>query len=140
MTKRVAIFTAFLIAGLASPVAAGDHGAAIYDNQCASCHGVGLEGQPDWQTRDPATGRLPAPPHDETGHTWHHPDDVLFAMTKHGPQIFAGPDYPSDMPGFGDVLSDDDIVAVLDYIKAQWPEGIRARQADIDRRYRESRQ
>ena len=45
-----------------------DLGQAVYAEKCASCHGVALEGQANWQQRD-ADGYLPAPPHDETGHT-----------------------------------------------------------------------
>ena len=58
-------------------------GKTIYQAQCAACHGARLEGQPNWRERDNA-GRLPAPPHDASGHTWHHPDAVLFDITKHG--------------------------------------------------------
>ena len=58
-------------------------GAAVYRDHCASCHGANLEGQPDWMARKP-DGRLPAPPHDATGHTWHHADEQLFQMTKKG--------------------------------------------------------
>ena len=54
-------------------------GEKIYQAQCASCHGPNLEGQPDWRTRD-ANGFLPAPPHDATGHTWHHADDLLLSL------------------------------------------------------------
>jgi len=53
-------------------------GNAIYDAQCAACHGRNLEGQPEWQTRL-ASGRMPAPPHDDSGHTWHHPDAIRTA-------------------------------------------------------------
>ena len=60
-----------------------DLGRVVYAENCASCHGVALEGQDDWQQRD-ADGYLPAPPHDETGHTWHHPDPYLFLITKYG--------------------------------------------------------
>ncbi|MCW5719495.1 MAG: cytochrome c, partial [Bauldia sp.] len=61
-------------------VAAADlrAGQTLYLANCASCHGVDLEGQPNWQT-PLADGRFPAPPHDETGHTWHHSDAQLFA-------------------------------------------------------------
>ena len=59
------------------------HGALIYQARCASCHGVHLEGQANWRERG-ADGRLPAPPHDASGHTWHHPDDVLIRITKEG--------------------------------------------------------
>lgn len=100
-------------------------GAAIYQQNCASCHGANLEGQPNWMQRN-ASGTLRAPPHDATGHTWHHPDDMLFAITKWGSEAVIGNDYKSDMPGFSNTLDDDDIWAVLAYIKSQWPDEIRA--------------
>src|SRR5690606_36319640 len=83
-------------------------GTKVYALHCAACHGARLEGQPNWQQRLP-TGRLPAPPHDESGHTWHHPDPVLFGITKHGlvPGKYAPNDYQSDMPAFAGKLSDD---------------------------------
>jgi len=85
---------------------------------CASCHGVDLEGQPDWRTRL-ANGRLPAPPHDVTGHTWHHPDQQLIEMTQIGfvGGVNAPPGYQSDMPAFKDILSEDQIKLILGYIK-----------------------
>ena len=103
-----------------------EQGMAVYEANCAGCHGVNLEGQPNWQTRD-AGGYLPAPPHDETGHTWHHSDQMLFEMTKYGPQKFAGADYKSAMPPYEGMLTDSEIWNVLAYIKSKWPEAIRAR-------------
>lgn len=95
-------------------------GQGVYTQQCGSCHGARLEGQPEWRTRLPS-GRLPAPPHDESGHTWHHPDHVLFAITKNGlVPPYAPKDYESDMPSYGGKLSDDEIWAVLAYIKGHW--------------------
>lgn len=111
-------------------------GAALYGAHCASCHGANLEGQPDWQTRKP-DDRLPAPPHDETGHTWHHPDDVLFGIVKDGIAGYAPPGYESDMPAFGGALSDDEIWAVLAYIKSRWPAEIQQRQFRVTRQTRE---
>nr|WP_240611024.1 cytochrome c [Oceaniglobus ichthyenteri] len=96
-------------------------GRQIYADQCAACHGAELEGQPGWRSPLPS-GRLPAPPHDASGHTWHHPDDVLFRIVREGTAAVVGGGYESDMPGFADVLSDADIRAVLDYIKSTWPE------------------
>jgi hypothetical protein len=52
-------------------------GETVHLQHCASCHGRDLQGQPDWQSPD-GEGYLPAPPHDETGHSWHHPDRLLF--------------------------------------------------------------
>lgn len=94
-------------------------GAKVYAQHCASCHGAKLEGQPNWQRRLP-NGRMPAPPHDETGHTWHHPDEMLFDITKHGIGRYAPPGYQSDMPAFGGALSDDEIRAVLAFIESHW--------------------
>ncbi|MCL4674859.1 MAG: c-type cytochrome, partial [Pararhodobacter sp.] len=96
-------------------------GHALYEVHCAACHGAELEGQPDWKTPLPS-GRLPAPPHDASGHTWHHPDDVLFRIVKDGTAAIVGGGYESDMPGFADVLSDAEARAVLTYIKSTWPE------------------
>lgn len=101
-------------------------GRTLYAEHCASCHGANLEGQPDWRTRK-ADGRMPAPPHDATGHTWHHSDRQLFEMTKKGPSAMV-PGYRSDMPGFEGILSDREIKAVLSYIYSTWPPEIRERQ------------
>lgn len=109
-------------------------GKPVYDRHCASCHGARLEGQPNWQEKLP-TGRMPAPPHDASGHTWHHPDSMLFGMTKLGliPGKYAPPKYESDMPAFGGVLSNDEIWAVLAYIKSSWPRDIRKAQHEMTR-------
>jgi mono/diheme cytochrome c family protein len=101
-------------------------GKTVYAAQCAACHGANLEGQPNWQTRR-ADGKLPAPPHDASGHTWHHPDAQLFAITKQGTAALVGDDYKTDMREFGSLLSDAEIWAVLAYIKSTWPPEIRAR-------------
>jgi len=106
-------------------------GRVAYRAQCARCHGANLEGQPNWRERQ-ANGRLPAPPHDASGHTWHHPDGDLFGIAKHGLAPYAPPGYQSDMPAFEGVLTDDQIAAVLAYIKSTWPPDIRERQARIN--------
>jgi mono/diheme cytochrome c family protein len=109
-------------------------GKTVYQGHCASCHGANFEGQPDWRIRKP-DGRLPAPPHDVTGHTWHHPDEHLFRITKLGLKPPLAPEgYASDMPGFGPTLTDEEIWAVLAFIKSRWPADIRARQSGINKR------
>ncbi|WP_299284970.1 cytochrome c [uncultured Tateyamaria sp.] len=109
-------------------------GADVYEANCATCHGADLEGQANW--RSPGEdGRLPAPPHDETGHTWHHDGDTLFRLTKYGTGALIGnPDYASNMPIYEGVLSDEEIIAVLSYIKSTWPEEIRARHDEMENR------
>lgn len=110
-------------------------GQVLYAQNCASCHGANLEGQPNWRRRLD-TGRMPAPPHDESGHTWHHSDQDLFKLTKFGVGAVI-PGYESDMPGFEGILSDGQIMAVLAYIKRQWPEQIQVKQAEITKQQRD---
>lgn len=104
-------------------------GAQVYAGRCASCHGSKLEGQPDWKRRL-ANGRMPAPPHDVSGHTWHHSDQDLFLITKKGIGAVV-PGYESDMPVFSEMLSDEEITAVLAWIKSTWPERQRGFQAEV---------
>ena len=112
-------------------------GETVYRDHCASCHGVNLEGQPNWKVRG-ANGRLPAPPHDETGHTWHHPDAHLFRIVQLGVQPPLAPDgYESDMPAYAGVLTDDEIWAVLSFIKSTWTEKALTYQDKVDRAFRE---
>ena len=110
-----------------------DVGKAIYAENCASCHGVVLEGQANWRQRD-AEGYLPAPPHDERGHTWHHPDSYLFLMTKYGIEEMIGKSYPNNMPVFEDKLTDDEIIAALSYIKSTWSGRIQLKHDQINAR------
>ena len=93
--------------------------AKVYAKNCAVCHGAKLEGQPNWRQPLP-NGRMPAPPHNEAGHTWHHTDEVLFGITKHGLKNYAPPGYQSDMPAYAGKLSDDEIWAVLSFIASHW--------------------
>ena len=113
----------------AAQVAAGE---ALYRAHCASCHGANLEGQPDWRTRL-TSGRLPAPPHDGNGHTWHHPDAVLLQIVREGPAFYASLGVQTDMPAFGTRLSEGDMAAVIAYIKSRWPAEIQARQSQTNR-------
>lgn len=106
-------------------------GAAIYMPVCSSCHGKRLEGQALWQVNDQFAGRR-APAHDATGHTWQHSDDDLFFMTKYGHFPSAPPGAVSYMPSFAGHLTDHDVVAVIAFIKANWPTGIRASQAMLN--------
>ena len=95
-------------------------GERVYAQHCAVCHGTKLEGQPQWRRRLP-NGRLTAPPHDESGHTWHHPDRVLFAITRNGlVPPYAPSAYESDMPAYAGRLTDDEIWTALAFIKSRW--------------------
>jgi mono/diheme cytochrome c family protein len=102
-------------------------GRQVYEVQCASCHGVNLEGQANWQEPNP-DGSFRAPPHDETGHTWHHNDAYLVESIKLGGGRLLADQGVSAMPSYENVLSDEEISAVLDYIKSSWPSDIRLAQ------------
>ena len=124
----------FAFAGLISAAFIGmayqtraPRGQALYMKECANCHGRNLKGQAGWETVGP-DGKVKAPPHDETGHTWMHSDDELFHLIKFGMGDVAAPGYISDMPVFAGRLSDDDIIAILDFIKSRWPPGYQAYQ------------
>lgn len=114
--------------------AAAQEGRALYLQHCASCHGADLEGQPDWQSPEPG-GTYPAPPHWVDGHTWHHPDAMLLDYVKRGGQAVLDDmevEFRSGMPAFGDLMTDDEIAAVLAYIASTWPEDVRAAQEAIE--------
>jgi mono/diheme cytochrome c family protein len=110
-------------------------GQKIYIDQCASCHGVNLEGQDGWRDKMVDGMRL-APPHDESGHTWHHPDALLFKLTKYGFAAMISSDYKVSMPIYDDVLKDEEIVAALSYIKSTWPDDVRKIQDKINADYK----
>lgn len=136
-----AIAAAVLLLGQPGPLAQGllqpddaavvAKGGRLYAEHCASCHGANLEGQPNWRQRRP-DGLLPAPPHDASGHTWHHSSVHLIELTRFGVQRFAGADYKSEMPAYDGTLSEADIAAVLSFIKSTWPPEVRKRHDEID--------
>lgn len=106
-----------------------NNGERIYRTHCAVCHGINLEGQKGWNIKDGQNNIL-APPHDETGHTWHHSDEDLFFITKYGGAGKAGG--ASAMPGYEQILSDKEIISVLSFIKSTWPVQIRLQQDQIN--------
>ena len=112
-----------------------DDGRELYALYCASCHGVDGGGQyPDNPYLPDASGRVGAPPHDSTGHTWHHPDAVLVRIVQEGramPNV-----YP--MPPLKDQLTEAQIMTILDYIKTWWlPEQV-SQQATVSASYTSS--
>ena len=134
MGKPIILAAMTLIAGQIGGAAMADEpdiGRLLYADHCAACHGAELEGAPDWQRSGP-DGLFPAPPHDETGHTWHHGDGMLFDYVRRGGQAVLddlGVSFTSGMPGFGDILSAAEIEAILAVIRSTWPEDSQEVQA-----------
>lgn len=107
-------------------------GRAIYQANCAACHGQSGEGQPSWRRQNPDE-TYPAPPHDATGHTWHHGDGLLFRIVRDGGKIYETPGFKSAMPAFGDRLSGEEIRAVIAYLKTLWDTEKRTYQAEASK-------
>ncbi len=97
-------------------------GADFYTINCQVCHG---------DLRGP--GGSGAPPHNQYGHTWHHPDAQLKDWVINGKRFGL-----SQMPAFKNTLTDPEVDAVLSYIKTSWTEDQRETQADVSVRYQEA--
>lgn len=107
-------------------------GRAIYQANCASCHGTKGEGAPNWKVRNP-DDTLPPPPHDSSGHTWHHSDGLLYRIVHDGGKIYESPGFKSAMPPWGDRLTHEEIVAVVTYLKSLWDAEKQAVQEQVSR-------
>jgi mono/diheme cytochrome c family protein len=105
-------------------------GKALYEQNCAACHGISGEGQPNWKTPDD-NGVYPAPPHDSSGHTWHHPDAQLLEIIATGGMM---PN--STMTGFADRLSEEEMRLTLEYIQTFWGKQEREYQAEVTRQFK----
>lgn len=102
-------------------------GRKIYEQYCAVCHGTQGEANNDWNKPD-EKGEMPPPPHDESGHTWRHSDAMLFRMIAEG---WRHPFNKTDrltMPAFEDILTDQEIQSVIEYLKTLWTEDQRRYQ------------
>lgn len=100
-------------------------GRELYGSFCAECHGANLEGEEAWQTPND-DGSFRAPPHDASGHTWHHDDKVLLETIRLGGTRLTGQMAgASNMPAFEQSLTGDEMTAILSYIKSSWPDDIR---------------
>ncbi len=97
-------------------------GEQLYAANCQVCHG----------DREGTGGTGGAPPHNETGHTWHHPDAQLNDWILNGKLGFG------EMPAFKDVMSEGQVEAVLTYIKTWWTPEQRESQTDVSGRYDEA--
>ncbi len=103
-------------------------GQITYSENCTRCHGVNLEGESNWQMQNEDSS-FRAPPHDATGHTWHHSDRLLLeSIELGGKRLSANIGGFSEMPAFSDTLTEEEITAVLNYIKSSWPTDLRTIQ------------
>jgi mono/diheme cytochrome c family protein len=97
-----------------------EQGQADYLTYCSTCHGQPGVSLPPIES---------APRHDEAGHTWHHPDRSLFEWVLDGPPL------ATLMPTFRGTLTEDQVRAILAYIKSTWPEDIQQWQREGSEQY-----
>ena len=98
-------------------------GKVIYLANCAACHGVNLQGNPNWRSGTDKDGQRLPPPLNGTGHTWHHSPEPLFQIIKYGLKIY-DENYEGKMVG-NENLTNKEIYSLLEYIKSVWPEELR---------------
>jgi mono/diheme cytochrome c family protein len=100
-------------------------GEELYQANCMRCHGGATGG---------SISDIP-PRHNAEGHTWHHPDCQLVDIVAAGmPRRPGLPDDAPTMPAFGDRLSDDDVRAILAYLKTWWKPDQRQSQEEVTAR------
>lgn len=94
-------------------------GSAIFEKNCAECHGANGKGQPgDWRIRD-ADGKYPPPPLDDSAHAWHHPTTVLMEAIRDG-----SPGGEGNMPAWKGKLSEQEMQDTVVYIKSLWTDPV----------------
>ena len=103
-------------------------GEAIYNINCASCHGPNGRGlAEDWKVKD-ANGNYPPPPLNGTAHTWHHsPEQLLYTINKGGVEM------GGQMPAFEERLTEEEKKALIDYMYSLWSKEI---QEKYDERFK----
>ena len=94
-------------------------GERIYAENCASCHGP---------VNGPTT-LASTPVHGDAGHTWHHPDRLLFQWVLDRPPL------ATVMPAFRGALTEEQVLEVLAYIKNHWLPEIQDRQNEGSAQY-----
>lgn len=107
--------------GQAVPQDMVSRGLKVYQTYCQACHG----------DRNGRGARQGVSPHNQDGHTWHHPDHHLLAWTIDGR-------VPMGMPAFRGQLGSEEVIAVLALIKTWWTEEQRLTQTDLTLRYQEA--
>ena len=108
-----------------SPDSLALSGEAIYNKNCASCHGPNGRGlAEDWKVKD-ANGNYPPPPLNGTAHTWHHsPEQLLYTINKGGTEM------GGQMPAFENRLTEEEKKALIDYMYSLWPKEIQVKYDD----------
>jgi len=97
------------------------HGAELFAEHCAQCHGPEGQGHPDWQT--PSGDQFAAaPPLNGTGNDWKRTRAQLAAVIRDGAR--RATDKAEIMPSWKGRLKEPDIEDVINYMQSLWPADI----------------
>lgn len=99
-------------------------GNEVFQQNCATCHGVAAEATPNWKQTG-ADGIYPPPPLDGSAHAWHHSLDVLRTQIRDGGTALGGV-----MPPFRTVLSAEEIDQAIAYFQSKWPDALYRKWAE----------
>ncbi len=103
-------------------------GEVSYSTNCAHCHGYSGEGQkPETVENTERLGMKIVPAHDASGITWKYADDLLFMVIRDGVQ---NPLNQYQMPPYA-ALPDDEIWAIITFMKTRWTDEQRAYQRTV---------
>lgn len=106
-------------------------GKALFEQNCARCHGIGAEGAFAWRVQQPDGSYLP-PPLNGTGHAWHHPRAALIDVIDNGTGAQGG-----TMPAWGDKLTQAQIGDIVTWIESLWPKPLYDEWWQKNRRYQD---
>jgi mono/diheme cytochrome c family protein len=107
-----------------------DHGATVYERHCLPCHGKQGEGVPNAYPRLAGNRAV----------TMDSPANLVHVVLEGGfPPATPGNPRPFGMPPLATTLNDDDIAAVLSFIRASWGNRADAVTAYEVSRYRNGR-
>jgi mono/diheme cytochrome c family protein len=93
---------------------AAKRGQKLYEQYCGSCHGANGAGEPPIPPNLRLPGYFSAPALDDSQHAWHHSDQDLARV------ILEGSRRTQRMPGWKGVLSRQDAVDIVAYMKSLW--------------------
>ena len=105
-------------------------GKPLYERNCAVCHGMQGQGDPNWRQKN-ADGSFKPPPLNGTAHTWHHPAGDLMATIMNGSSPGTG-----NMPAWRDILTPKQVASIIAYFQEFWPDEIYAEWYRIEMRSR----
>jgi mono/diheme cytochrome c family protein len=93
---------------------AAKRGQPLYDQYCKSCHGANGVGEPAIPPSLRLPGYFSAPALDDSQHAWHHSDQDLVRV------ILEGSRRTQRMPAWKSVLSRQDALDIVAYMKSLW--------------------